>query len=514
MKKTFFLILLFSLILTTNSFADKWQIVGARSMGMAGVGVATAQGSACQYYNPALLATINEYSDDVLLNVNTEIETSDMVLNAVDILKGLTDQYNSIIDKINYNQPLNANEVSSIVETLSSLQNLNFSEVAAVVDANVGLAAKIKKISVSIRSYGSAGLVPIIDTHNIGLNGVKIDDFSTPTSEDNQKAALIIEKTLDKYDLTSSVGTLLGLEGKTSQEIANGIVNMADASESKIQEIKEMADKFSQKIPEAEDIIKDTITGGYIKNESQVIIDAGVFTEVSLGYGLEVINGLQVGGNLKYIQGQMAQTGIMLLSDGEKYMDAIKRILKDTKASNQISFDLGAFVDISRLIGKDIILAPKFGITARNINNPYFERPDKPSEEEYTKIQWNDDKYYLGSQLRAGIAFNPIKSLTVGCDLDILKNKTFIDEFESQEIALGIEYIILNKRTFSLPVRVGVCQNIAYSSSKPEYTLGVGLNTFGFMFEIAGGASSNSATFDGYTIPATVSVALNLGYNF
>ncbi len=36
------------------SYAEKWQAVGARAMAMGGAGVASATGSAQQYYNPAL----------------------------------------------------------------------------------------------------------------------------------------------------------------------------------------------------------------------------------------------------------------------------------------------------------------------------------------------------------------------------------------------------------------------------------------------------------------------------
>ncbi|MBR3627858.1 MAG: conjugal transfer protein TraF [Elusimicrobia bacterium] len=515
MKKNLLFILLFLLSVTTNSYADKWQTVGARAMGMGGAGVAIAYGADAQYYNPALLATSSELGSDISLNINAEIETTDKVLTLIDKVNGMIDKYEIIIKKIINKDYANAKDMISIVDTLVALQELNLKNIGATINANTGLSAKLGKLAVSVRSYGSLGITPIVDKKNIGLvssvDGIKIDNFNAPDTQDKRNAANTIKNTLDKYDLTDSVANLFKLSGKNSEEIANAIVNMTDSAHSTVEEIKEMADKIATDFPNAEKLLKALISGSYKDNESQVLVDAGIFTEISFGYGLEIIKGLQVGGNIKYIQGQMGQAGIMLLKDDESVEDVAEQTFKKTKASNQIGIDLGAFLDISKLIDNDIILNPKFGITARNINNPYFERPEKPSN---SKLKWIDGKYYLGSQLRAGLAINPIEKLTVACDLDLLKNKTFVNDFESQELSAGIEYLLLNKKSFSLPLRTGISKNVAASKSNIEYTVGTGIYTFGFCFELAAGMSSNTATFDGKKIPASASVALNLGYTF
>jgi hypothetical protein len=201
----------------------------------------------------------------------------------------------------------------------------------------------------------------------------------------------------------------------------------------------------------------------------------------------------------------------MILKDDQKVAKAEWDALKDTKASNQISFDLGAFIDISKFTGKDIFLNPKFGITARNINNPYFERPEKPSDSE---LKWIGDRYYLGNQLRAGLAINPTDRLTVACDLDLMKNKTFIEGFDSQELSFGLEFLLLNSNSITLPLRAGISKNISESKTDVEYTLGTGIYTFGFRFELAAGMSSNTTVLDGNTIPSSASLALNLSYAY
>ena len=272
-----------------------------------------------------------------------------------------------------------------------------------------------------------------------------------------------------------------------------------------------MADAIAEDFPKAEVLLKSLLSGSYKDNESQVLVDAGVFTEISAGCGFQIMEGLQVGGNIKYIQGQMGQAGIMILKDDQKIARAEWDALKNTKASNQISFDLGAFLDVSKFVGNDIFLNPKFGITARNINNPYFERPEKPSDSE---LKWVGDRYYLGSQLRAGIAINPTEKLTIACDLDLLKNKTFIDGFDSQELSLGVEFLLLDTKSIALPLRAGLSKNVSESKTDIEYTLGSGIYTFGFRFEVAAGMSSNTTVLDGNKIPASASLAFNLSYAY
>lgn len=518
MKKTFYLILASFMFLTTLTYAEKWQSVGARAMGMGGAGVAIAYGTDAQYYNPSLLAKSCKYGNDISLNVNAEIEVTDKVLAVIDRVKNMTDKYNDIVNKIVNNDYADAKEMISIIDILAALQNLDLKNIGATMNANTGLSAKLKKLSFSVRSYGSSGLTPVVDKNNIGLvsstGGIKIDNFDLPNSQDKIDAATKIKNALEEYGLTDSVANLFDLYGKTSQELANAIVNMTDSANSTVEEIKEMADKFATDFPNIAKILETIISGNYKDNESQILIDAGIFTEISVGYGCEILEGLQVGGNLKYIQGQVAQTGFLILQENEDIGNALSKIMENKKTSNQVGLDLGAFLDISKFVGQDIILNPKFGLTARNINNPYFERPDKPLDEKYEKLKWNEDKYYLGNQLRAGVAINPTEKLTIACDLDLLKNKTFVEGFDSQELCVGIEYLLLNKRALTLPLRAGISKNIASSKSNPEYTVGGGIYTFGFTFELAAGISSNTTTLDDTTIPASASVALNLGYAF
>ena len=108
----------------------------------------------------------------------------------------------------------------------------------------------------------------------------------------------------------------------------------------------------------------------------------------------------------------------------------------------------------------------------------------------------------------------PLNWLTVAADVDIVKNKTMVNGFDSQDFALGTEINLINRRAFSLPLRAGLTKNIANSNSALEYTAGLGLNGTGFCIELAGGISTKTTKIDGKEIPASASVALNLGVLF
>lgn len=525
MKKIFCFVLLFLLCVITKAYADKWQTVGARAMGMGGVGVAVAYGTDAQYYNPALLATQNDkqHENNITLNLNVGIETTEKVLTAIDKLTKIAKEYDSVKDEIYKDGTLNPKQTDSVFETLSLLKDLSQNNSGATVHANTGIAAKLKKISVSARSYLYCGITPIVDIKNISLMAdpsspatttklIGLDDTSAVPS-DYQNYVDRLLAMFKKYGLTQN--HIYGFTGYnyTPEELARAIINMVMGSGT-TGNIEEMTETIEETIPDIIDILNQDDPGSYTENETQAVVDAGVFTEVAIGYGHEVYRGIQIGGNLKFIQGQLAETGFLILPCEDTIEDTIKDSLKETEISNQFGIDLGVLLDISKFTDREILFAPKIGVSARNINNPSFDRPSKPSDEKYSKIHWNSNSYDLERQIRAGIAINPLKNLIFALDIDILSNNTFVKKFDSQDFALGLEYSLFNKRSFSLPLRVGFNKNVANSKCATEYTFGFGIHTFGFCMEFAGGVSGNNTTVDNQKVPSTASFAFNLGYTF
>lgn len=99
-------------------------------------------------------------------------------------------------------------------------------------------------------------------------------------------------------------------------------------------------------------------------------------------------------------------------------------------------------------------------------------------------------------------------------DIDITKNKTAVDGFNSRQLALGTEINILNKKSFNLPLRLGLMKNLAESDSKTIYTAGIGL-TFAYIhFDAAVGISSGKQNIDGDEYPEKAQGVVSLGILF
>ena len=192
------------------------------------------------------------------------------------------------------------------------------------------------------------------------------------------------------------------------------------------------------------------------------------------------------------------------------------QLLENKKNSTNFGIDLGAMVNLSKLVDREIFLNPQFGVTARNLNSPKFDRPDLPAEFVGKPIAnyWRTDKYELKPQVRVGAAVNPFKWMTVAADIDATENKTMIDTIKSRQLALGLEFNVVNGQRFNMPIRLGFNKNLAESSVSPFYTAGIGFNMMHFYIELAGAISTDTTKIDGNDIPTSAAASLTLGFLF
>lgn len=518
MKKSI-LMFLTIIFFVPASYADKWQTVGARAVAMGGAGVAVANGADTQYWNPANLAIISDKNNnEIALLLGAEIETTGKTLSLIDQLTQMADKYNQLAEKIDNNLKATAQDVAAIFEGFALIAELQKSKTGALIDLNAGIFSRFKKLSFSFRTFGTSGITPFVDTLNIGIgspdsSGLPLDDFDVRSGY--EQYADDISTAIDNAGIQTSLTTLLGLsDSTTSEQMAAAMINMALDVGATENAISIMTAIIVAKLPDAADIINafGSESETYDKNETQVLIDAGVFAECSVGYGEEVYKGILVGANLNIIQGQMAQTSIMILKDNENIGNAIDEALKTRQTTTQLSVDLGTTFDFSRFFEKNIMFQPKFALVVKNINSPSFNRPKKPLDApDY--LMWNNDSYSLDRQIRAGMALTPLKNLIFACDLDIVKNKTMVEGFDSQQLAFGIEYNILNKKHFNIPLRAGLNKNIADNGSW-TYTGGFGILTGCIFLDFAGAVSSQTTTLDGQSIPSNAEVSFAFGGRF
>ncbi len=503
--------------------AQSWQFVGARAMGMGGAGVATAYGPDAQYWNPAGLAQDDDLNETgLLISAGADLQAAKDVLEGVRDLTDMSKQYNRLADAIKNSDMASAENISTIFKGLNDISKLIGTNAGALVNANGGLGLKFKNFAISARAIGTGAVAPVVDTKNIlfnpGGSGLQFsNNTSTPPSA-YQSAAQALQKAIDDNGLFASLNTLLGTSYANSTEMVNDFVNTAitvgGASE---KDILKALNTASSNMGGASDVIKQaaTATGSYKDNETLAMADAATFGEAALGYGTRVLPGLKLGANVKVITGYTAQSGVMILSDDKKIKDILDKAYDNKKNSTNLGVDLGAIVNFSELLDKEIFLNPQVGLTAKNINGPKFDRPDVDASLPLAvRKRWNTNKYELKPQVRAGASINPIKNITVAADMDVTENDTLLSGIDSRQLALGMEINLFNRPKFHIPLRVGYNTNLAESDISDFITAGIGLNMMHFYIELAGAMSTDTTKIDDRTVPNSAAASLSIGFLF
>ena len=500
--------------------AQSWQMVGTRAMGMGGAGVATAYGADAQYWNPAGLATEEDVNDaGFSLTAGASLQAADNVLEGVSDLTDMADRYKNLASAIKNGYTATANDLSTIFEGLDDISKLVGKDMGPLVDAHAGAGLKIKNFAVTARALGSMAILPVVDTKNIGFAGAGagLQLGSTGSAGSNQTSADRLASAIDRYGVFDALNQLLGGGYASSQELANAFINAAAAAGGTGQQIADAVNAAVGSMGGAAEIINQAASssGSYADNQTLAMADAATFAEVAVGYGTQVIPGLKLGANLKVIDGYMAQSGVMILSDDQDIKDIFDKAYDNKENSVNIGVDLGAQFNFSSALDREVLFNPQLGLTVKNLNAPKFDRPSAPSDLDPAILaHWNTDKYQLKPQVRAGAAINPLPFMTLAMDLDLTENDTLLDEIKSRQLALGVEFNLLNRPTFNIPLRLGFNKNLSSSAVSPFYTVGLGLNMAHFHLELAGAMSSGSTDIDGTSVPDSAAASFMLGFLF
>lgn len=510
-----------ALFLASVAGAQQWQFVGTRAMGMGGAGVATAFGPDAQYWNPAGLAQEDDTNETgLLINAGATFEATKNVLEGVRDLTDMADQYKALKTAIDNGNTATAENITTLFKGLSDISKMIGKETGALINADAGAVFKFKNFAVSGRALGTGSITPVVDTKNIQFNtgtGLTLGATTAPTSTSNQSAAAALAASIEAHGLLAPFNTLFSATYADSAELANAIVNAAVAQGATEAQILDMLGVATSNMDGAAEIIIQaaSATGSYKDNETLVMADAATFGEMSLGYGQQVIPGLKVGGNFKVISGYTAQSGVMVLTENEDIKDILDKAYDNKKNSTNIGIDLGVMANLSKLLDKEVFWNPQFGLTARNLNSPKFDRPGAPADINAAIARnWRTDKYELKPQVRAGVAVSPFNWMTAAADIDVTENDTMIDSIKSRQLALGLEFNVVNGQRFNMPLRLGFNKNLSDSSVSPFYTAGIGFNMMHFYIELAGAISSDTTKIDGNTIPNSAAASLTLGFLF
>ena len=508
-----------ALLFAQMSGAQSWQMVGPRAMGMGGAGVATTYGPNAQYWNPAGLARDTGRSNTGL-SIAVSMEATKNVLENLRDLNDMSAQYKSLRNDIINNQKVSGNDIRTIFRGLNHIARVIGDDMGAILNAEAGISAKMKNFYVGARSLGTGSIFPIVDTKNIQFNtagaGLLLGDpFATLTTS-NQIAADDLAAAIDEYGIFEALKQLFDATScDDSNQLAVALVDAAASFGASEMDIWVAIHEAIDNMDGASNILTRyaQATGSYKDNETLVIAEGAAFTEIGLGYGTEVFPGVKVGGNVKVISGYTAQSGIMVLQDHDEIKDILNRTRHNKKNTTNLGLDVGALVNLSQLLDKEIKGNPQLGLTARNINGPKFSRPGAPVGTNPAIVDnWRSGSYQLKPQLRAGAAVSPFTWMTAAADIDVTKNDTLVYSLKSRQLALGVEFNLVNGQRFQVPLRLGYNKNIAESEVSPFYTAGIGLNMRHFYVELAGAMSRKTTRVDGHTIPNSAAASLTLGF--
>ena len=501
--------------------AEQWQVLGTRPMGMGGAFVAVAQGPIAQYWNPAGLVKSSANVSGMELPVGVSAEfTGDIIKNASQI-GDLAASYSAVQTAQTGGTAMNAEQVAAFAKTLSLMADMNEPGKGALIEVAGGVNFKFSKVALSINNFTAIGLNPFIDTTNVGLGQINANastgidmggvSAAAPGNAEQLAAANSLEASIGTIGFINLETLICGAGGCLATQtgnaiidadtLANAFVNQSVTAGLTNAQITEAANTMVEYADELAPIITGASSGAdYTNNQSNLTVAGASFVEIAAGYAWNMdkwMHGLSLGANLKLVNGRTAVTTFRFLSESETG-DAFK--LEDTKSSWKPAADLGLLWDVKQTYAK-APFSPKVGLVMRNINSPSFDTPA-------------GGDYDLDRQVRLGFALNPAKFWTLALDMDLTKNSTPVDGFDSRQLAMGTEINIFNRKAFNIPLRAGIMKNLAEKDSKLAYTLGTGLNLMFMHFDVSGVVSSNKTTIDDKDVPTKVGVAASFGLLF
>jgi len=217
----------------------------------------------------------------------------------------------------------------------------------------------------------------------------------------------------------------------------------------------------------------------YIGNNNTAVTGIGIMaTEPAISFATSFWDKVFIGANVKKIYASTYVNSQEISADSfDTFIDEFQ---ESKTESRKDSVDAG------------ILLAPvqsfRLGVVGRDLNSPSFPVQGLFAQKNQitgdVAISQASDEIKFDPQYRAGLAWQPFKTLTLAADYDLKKNKTLTPGYESQIAAVGLEKTLLSEY-FNL--RVGANKNLADSDAKTVYTAGLGLRLFALRFDVAGG---------------------------
>lgn len=508
------------LALAATAAAQDTTIVGTRSLGMGGTGVASADDVTVQYHNPGILGFMGRMEKAEAVPAATPAtpvtETKDgkaappaaFVRSASDNnnlgrkdfglgidaqvgvqLRGtLADQLDKL-DKIDYkkigqNGIQNQQDARDLLTTLDSFKSLADPGNGFTADATGGLGIRIGHFAVGARFEAqTVGYVQKIDLQNIGI-GLSGAALATQVNT-NAAAPGGYTPTLLTPAQQAQLATALGggVAGTDAVKALDYQASQAGITQAQI----------SGLFPDLITVANGAATSLDNNTTSVTAYGYGI-GEVPVSYGVAFGDHLAIGVTGKYMVGRVYATNVLVFNKDSQ--NEIKKVRENYQQTSQFGVDAGVIARMPYL---------QVGLTGRNLNNPTFKGP--------TIAGIKLDDVTIDRQFTAGAAFLKTWSwfsFTLAGDVDLNRTKSLLPGVESQKASGGVEFVLAR----FLSIRAGAYKNLAYDQDPLVVTAGVGFDLWAMRIDLAAAAATETATWDGEKYPKEGRVAAQFAIDF
>lgn len=503
MKKRLLAVTAAALSLSGAAYGAEFQPIG--TLGIGGAGVARQNGAFTAYWNPAGGA-FNDKSFSFMTGAEFGIRGSDGLTENVDKLSKI--KFDNL--KNLGSTSANPETVADAVKVIGILKDISQRDGNLAISAGVPVGFTIKHLSFGVYGNMEGYVQPMTDSTNI-----------LPTQTSGGSVSITAANLLTAVQGTADPGNNAFFNTTQYTTLVNNLKlgGLTDAQAGLVVNVLEQQLKLTGQDPNSmftsfAQLSGDLATGStptntIDKNTTSVMTKALLYAEVPIAYGHPIDLGrfgkIGVGFAIKPIAGVVYQNQVLLVnntSGNVKSGDLIKEITKNKKESNSIGIDAG-------VLWKKSILS--VGVVAKNLNSPKFSGPDyqAPADNDPThKVTIKGKDVTLDPMVRAGVALDPWKWLTIAADMDITKNSSVVPNqaVKSQNVGGGLEI-----HPWSiLKLRVGALKNIAESGNPLIATAGFSLGPL----DLDAATSTKTFKVGSNTIPDEVKVQLMLGFTF
>jgi F plasmid transfer operon, TraF, protein len=471
------------------------------ALGIGGAGVARTYDAYAPYWNPAGLA-FADHAFTSRFDGSVGLKVNEGLADNVDRLSGI--QFDSI-NRITPGSP-SPTVVTDTIRTITILNDIKAKNGTLAVNGNTALAFQYKHFAFGAFGTFEGFAQSKPDTSNIlpssGATGNPVSpaDFAEQVQNSPQSNQFF------SVQQRSDIATALQANGFTPQQ-ANDLINATDASNVNSDlSPREVTNSMINSLAPAFGAGAATLLDN---NTTAVLTRSLVSLEFPFSYGHPLRLGeygtLGIGATAKIIAGRVYQTQTFLLKSGTTVTsgDITKELTTTYRDSVNLGVDLGLLWRYGQWLN--------VGIVAKNLNSPEFDAPDL-KDKNGTVLAGSGGVVRLQPQVRLGVAFDPVKWLTLAADLDLTENETVVaaDNFRSRHLGGGFEWHSLSW----FKVRGGMYSNIADQGIGPTATAGLTFGGKRINADLDAAYGFETAKYKGHSYPQEARVQLQVNCLF